>query len=207
MDAVLVRKTLISIARRRQRPGAGSSRQFLMTRTADMTWPDLSDVFRDVPWAVVGAVATRLYMPERMTKDLDVAVATDDLELAAQKMTSAGWVRGDALTIGGAAWTSPDGQQVDIIAGREPWWPAALRAAQTNRDGQGLPILPLPYLVLMKFQAGRVKDIADISRILGLASDEQLAATRKMFRANEPDGLEDLESLITLGHMELENPS
>jgi hypothetical protein len=29
-----------------------------------------------VPWAVIGAAATRLYMPERKTSDLDVLVSS-----------------------------------------------------------------------------------------------------------------------------------
>lgn len=55
MDTILARKTLIPIALRKQNPGAGSSREFLLTRTAHMIWPDLADVFGDLPWAVVGA--------------------------------------------------------------------------------------------------------------------------------------------------------
>ena len=205
MDATLARKTLISIAKRRQKPGAGSSREFLLTRTADMVWPDLSEVFGDLPWAVVGAVATRLYMPERMTKDVDVAVAASDTATAGEKMRAAGWVQEGQLTVGGTIWRSPDGVQVDVLGGRADWWPAALREAQTNRDAQGLPILPLPYLVLMKFQSGRTIDIGDITRILGQAGDEQLGKTRRLFQQFEPEGLEDLESLIVLGRLELDS--
>ena len=29
-------------------------------------WPDLTSVLIDIPWAVVGGVATRAYMPERV---------------------------------------------------------------------------------------------------------------------------------------------
>lgn len=172
-----------------------------------MIWPDLSEVFGDLPWAVVGAVATRLYMPERMTRDLDVVLATDDLAAASEKLATAGWTLGGPLTIGGATWTSPGGQPVDIIAGHEPWWPDALREARTNRDGQGLPILPLHYLVLMKFQAGRTVDLGDISRVLGLANEKQLQATRQLFRIYEADGLDDLESLIALGRLEMQPPA
>ena len=186
MDAALARKTLIRIAKRRQKPGAGSSREFLLTRTADMVWPDLSEIFGDLPWAVVGAVATRLYMPERMTKALDVAVAADDAPSARVKLQDAR--------------VAP----VKLIEGRASWWLQALQEAQTNRDAQGLPILPLPYLVLMKFQSGRTIDIGDITRILGQASDEQLDKTRRLFQQFESEGLEDLESLIVLGWLELE---
>lgn len=198
------RKTLIAIAQRRQQAGAGSSRAFLLARTVDMTWPDLSEILAGMPWAVVGAVATRLYMPERMTKDLDVVVASADGALAAAKLRAAGWQQVGALTIGGAAWRSPEGVAVDVLEGREVWWAEALREAQSNRDAQGLPILPLPYLALMKFGAGPVKDIADITRMLGQADELSLEATRRLFAQYEPEGLEDLESLIALGRLELQ---
>jgi hypothetical protein len=204
MDSTLVRKTLIDIARRRQKPGAGSSRAFLLARTTFMQWPDLTPVLGDLLWAVVGAVATRLYMPERMTRDLDVAIAFQDSALAHEKLRAAGWIQEGPLTIGGAKWTAPDGTAVDVLEGHASWWPQALTEAQSNRDAQGLPILPLPYLVLMKFQSGRVNDIADVTRMVGQANEPNLEMTRQLFTQHEPDGLEDLESLIVLGRLELE---
>ena len=59
------RKLLLGMALRRARPGAGSSDVFLRERTAIVSWPDLSEILAGLPWAVVGAVATRAYMPER----------------------------------------------------------------------------------------------------------------------------------------------
>ena len=56
----------------------------------------------------------------------------------------------------------------------------------------------------MKFRAGRTTDIGDITRMLGLADEQSLEATRLLFEQVEPDGLEDLESLIELGRWELE---
>lgn len=169
-----------------------------------MVWPDLSEILAKIPWAVVGAVATRLYMPERMTKDLDVAISATASQAVAARLRAAGWQQEGVLTIGGATWRSPEGVAVDVLAGREDWWAEALQAAQSNRDAQGLPILPLPYLVLMKFGAGRVNDIADITRMLGQAGDASLEATRRLFAQYEPEGLEDLESLIALGRLELQ---
>jgi len=202
--ATATRRLLIDIARRRQKPGAGSSRQFLLARTTEMTWPDLTDILDDVAWAVVGAVATRLYMPERMTKELDVAVAATNASAVVVKLQDAGWKQAGSLTVGGTHWIARDGTAIDVLEGHAAWWPEALATAQSNRDAQGLPILPLPYLVLMKFQAGRVNDLADITRMLGLAPDEALDATRRLFAQYEVEGLQDLESLITLGRLELE---
>jgi hypothetical protein len=95
---------------------------------------------------------------------------------------------------------------IDVVEVEAPWLERALAEAQHNRDMQGLPVLPLPYLVLMKFQAGRVQDLADVTRMLGQASPESLAAVRRLFRQYQPDGLEDVESLIVLGKMETQPP-
>ncbi len=56
----------------------------------------------------------------------------------------------------------------------------------------------------MKFQAGRVNDIADITRMLGQAGEPGLNAVRALFRQYESEGLEDLESLVVLGRLELD---
>ena len=91
---------------------------------------------------------------------------------------------------------------IDVIEGHEAWWANALAEAHSNRDAQGLPILPLRYLVLMKFQSGRVQDIADVTRMLGQADDKALDATRALFKHFASADIPDLESLITLGRLE-----
>jgi hypothetical protein len=196
------RRTLIEIAQRHQHPGAGSAPSFLARRTIEMAWTDLTPVLSPILWAVVGAAATRLYMPERTTKDLDIAILVQDAQRARQKLTQAGFKYQGELSIGGATWRAPDGQFIDVIEVREPWWTSALAQAQNNRDAQGLPVLLLPYLVLMKFQAGRVQDLADISRMLGQADAPSLDAVRELFRQYAPIDIPDPESLISLGKME-----
>lgn len=199
---LLTRQTLIRLAQRHQRAGTGSALSFLMERTTRMKWLDLTPVLAPIRWAVVGAVATRLYMPERLTQDLDAAICAQDATMARQKLRDAGFVLQGELSIGGATWRARDGQTIDVIEGREEWWRDAIDEAQTNRDAQGLPVLPLRYLVLMKFQAGRVQDIADVTRMLGLASAENLNRVRALFHQYAPDDVSDLESLMTLGKLE-----
>jgi hypothetical protein len=63
---------LLSIALRRQARGSGSTAAFLDRRTAWQAVPDVGDVLRDIPWAIVGGIALRAYMPERATDDLDI---------------------------------------------------------------------------------------------------------------------------------------
>ena len=201
-----IRRTLLAVARRRQRPGTGSTRQFLTTRTHSMQFPDLTPVLHPVPWAVVGAAATRMYMPERMTQDLDIVVQAADAAAVRQKLTAAGFRYAGELAIGGSSWTAPDGFSIDVLEHTEPWLAQAIAEAQQNRDAQGLPVLPLPSLVLMKFQAGRVQDVADITRMLAQAGEETLATVRRLCAALRPEDMADLESLMALGQLAMQPP-
>lgn len=203
---VRVRSTLLNIARRHQRPGGGSAPATLLERTAQVKFPDLTPILHPIPWAVIGAVATRLYMPERVTRDLDILVRTEDGEAVRRRLREAGFRYQCELVAGGSSWLSPDGLPVDVMERPEPLYAQGILEAQQNRDLQGLPVLPLPYLALMKFQSGRLQDIADVARMLGQASNEVLNATRGLFKKVLPGDIEDLESLIQLGQLELRPP-
>ncbi|MFL7808776.1 MAG: hypothetical protein AB8I80_09110 [Anaerolineae bacterium] len=170
---------------------------------ATKQWPDLSSALGDIPWAVIGGVATRAYMPERATQDLDILIAQADAEAAHARLRSAGFEPLGSLSIGGTAWRTPTGVLMDLVESQEPWVDEALENLQT--DAQGLPVPSLPYLVLIKVHASRTQDLADVSRMLGLASEEQRQETRQLFAKWLPDAQEDLESLIALGELELGN--
>ena len=195
------RKTLIDIAKRRQRPGSGSV-PWRGEGTPVLHWPDLRDTLDGVPWAVAGAVATRRYMPERSTRDLDVVVLTQDLSEVKRRFERAGFSFKAPLAIGGSSWETPDGIPIDVIEGREEWWPDALSEAAANRDSGGAPVLSLRYLVLMKVKSGRIQDSADVGRMIAGASAEQLDATRALVRRHAPDFLDDLGSMLALGKLE-----
>jgi hypothetical protein len=163
-------------------------------------------------------------MPERLTHDLDIVIDAADGPQARQKLMAAGFIYQGELSIGGSpreitdvssnnnlsrfisrgsSWRMPDGAWMDMLEGRNEWWANAIAQAQTNRDAQGLPTVPLPYLALMKFQAGRVQDIADVTRMLGQASAATLDAVRALFAEYAPEDVDDLECLIQLGQLEL----
>ena len=170
-----------------------------------MMWPDLTSILSPIRWAVIGAVATRLYMPERMTQDLDIVIRAVDGSQVRQKLAEAGFIYQGELSIGRSSWRSPNGELIDILEGDDTWWIEAITDAQANRDAQGLPIVPLPYLVLIKFQAGRVQDIADVTRMLGQTGEATLEAVRMLFAQHAPEDMQDLESLIELGQLELQS--
>jgi len=168
-----------------------------------MVFPDIAPALGPIEWAVTGAAAARLYMPERATRGLDVVIRAEDGPRARERLRLAGFSYLGELAIGGSTWRTPDGFPVDVVECREPWFAHALKEAQSNRDAQGLLVLPMPFLVLMKFRAGRVQDLADVTRMLGQASDEALASVRSLFAQWLPGGGEDLESLIELGRLEM----
>ena len=147
-------------------------------------------------------VATRHYMPERATLDLDVLIAAKDGPAARQRLAQTQYQYQQELTVGGSAWRSPDGIDVDVLESNDSLVAQALVEAQQNLDVQGLPILPLPYFVLMKLESGRVQDVADLARMLGQAEEDRLHEVRRVVQAHKPDPAGDLESLIQLGRME-----
>lgn len=203
--AAKTRRILIAMARKRCRPGAGSSPEFLRKRTSLMRFPVLTHTLSSVMWAAVGAAAIRLYMPERTTNDLDILVLADDATEARSRLAQAGAVYQGELSIGGSSWRLADGFALDVIEGSDAWVGEALVAAQSNTDAQQMPILPLKYLVLMKFQAGRVQDVADVTRMLGQASSDDLESVRAVFAQWLPDDHADLDSLIMLGQLEMQS--
>ncbi len=200
-----IRRILLDLAMKRQHPGTGSAREFLIKRTTNKLWPNLNLVLEPLNWAVVGAVATRLYMPERATLDFEIIIHAVDGKEARRKLSAAGFIYRGELSVGGSSWTTPEGESVDVLESKDKWLTQALEEAQTNKDAQGLPIMPLQYLALMKFRAGRVQDLADITRMLGQADDTTLDAVRTVFAEYHPSDIEDLESMITLGKLEMQS--
>jgi hypothetical protein len=99
----------------------------------------------------------------------------------------------------------PEGIEVDVLFGRQPWLREALR--NPNYDKAGYPVIRLPYLVLMKLTTQRVQDWADVSRMLGWASAAELEAVRAVIARYSPDDVEDLEALIYLGQQEQAVPA
>lgn len=195
------RRFMIDFCLRRIQPGTGSAPEFLQRRTAMNPWPDLRPVLKGIPWAIAGGVATRAYMPERGTKDLDILIRCQDDGKVRKRLQEAGFRHVSDLAVPGFLVQSPEGVDVDVILGNSSWLDEAL--AYPQQDAAGYPVLDLPYLVLMKMASSRIQDTADITRMLGLASDEELARVREAVARYTPEEAEDLESLIYLGQMEM----
>ena len=167
-------------------------------------WPDLRPILRGIDWVIVGGVATRAYMPERMTKDMDILVNENDGQAVVAKLEGAGYQIISRLAISGYAMRSPEGIEIDVIFGSHPWLKDML--VHLKSDPAGYPVIGLPYLILLKMAAQRAQDWADVSRMLGLASDIELDEVRAVVASYTPEDIEDLESLIFIGKKEQEVP-
>lgn len=203
-----VRKQLIAIALRRVRPGSGSSRAFLTARTARNPVVNIREILGNSEFVVVGGIATRLYMPERMTDDIDVLIRVADRATVHENLGRMGSslveeldLRSSTLGLGGSTWTLPDGESLDVIEGAGPWVESALRQP-TIEGATQLPIVALPYLVLLKLDASRAQDVADLSRMLGAAADSDYEKVLQVVDLYMPDAVEDVESLRALGKLE-----
>jgi hypothetical protein len=163
---------------------------------------DLRQLIRKTRFLLVGGLATRLYMPERTTLDTDILVLLEDQAAVAQELTAAACQRLGALAIGGSTWALPDGTTLGVVISDAPWAREAIaRPASTADD---IPVIALPYLVLMKLYAGRSQDIADITRMLGGADERVLAEVRAAVAQHMPDAASDVESMIVLGRLEFQ---
>ncbi len=167
-------------------------------------WPDLRPILKGLRWAIVGGVATRAYMPERVTKDMDVIVHPNDADEAWERFKEAKFTFITQLAVPGYLMRMPDGVDVDVIIGRYSWINEAL--ARAGQDPAGYPVIGLPYLVIMKTAASRGVDLGDLTRMLGLATEEQLAEVRQAFAKYAPEDSGDLETMIFLGKREMQFP-
>lgn len=198
------RKLMIDISLRKQKPGTGSSHEFMMRRTAMNPWPDLREILKGFDWVLIGGVATRAYMPERMTKDMDVLVRYDDGDEVIARLKNAGYKVISPLAVKGYLLHSPEGVELDVLYGRYKWLNEAL--ASPGYDPAGYPVIGLPYLIVLKLAANRGRDVGDMSTMLGWTDDVALAQIRKIVAKYSPEDVDDLESLIFMGQMERQIP-
>src|SRR5687767_8476568 len=129
-DRTVLRKSIIALALKRARPGSGSHPTFIRERTSSYRGMDLQRVILRAPFVVVGAVATRLYMPERATLDVDILIKSQDTAEVSADLEAAGAERIGDLAIGGSTWRLPDGTLLDVLESDAPWVQRALESPQ-----------------------------------------------------------------------------
>lgn len=169
------------------------------------SWPDLRQIIKDCPWVIVGGVATRAYMPERATRDMDILVRHSDGQRVLEFLKEAGYTLLSELAIPGFSLESPENVELDLLFGEQAWLEEAL--AQPEYDQAGYPVLSLPYLILMKMETGRGRDFGDVTTMLGWANEQQLDQVRDVVARYSAQDSNDLESLIFIGQQEQRPPN
>ena len=113
----------------------------------------------EVEWALAGGLAMYVYGSPRLTKDVDI-IASKDLSLKPDHR----------LGFGGSSYTLQVGKyavQVDWIVrndGYQKYYRAALK--QAVKMPNGLRVVTPEWLVILKLNAGRQKDLDDIIFLL-----------------------------------------
>lgn len=176
--------------------------EVLRSRTWNNPIAEITSFIKKTPFVIVGGVATRLYMVERRTQNLDILVLTEDAENVERELINVTAKKLGKLTFGGGRWELPDSSVLNVIESGDPW--ARYAVCSPNPDFTRYPIISLPYLVLMKLQASRGKDLADISRMLGGADNRTLQLTRAVIETYIDEASVDLENLIKAGKLEYE---
>jgi len=152
-----------------------------------------------VPYLVVGGIAASYYMPGRITSDIDILIHEADAARAMRELAAAGAGLHGALTIGGTSWTLDDGIGLDLLTSRVPW---ITRAFAAPRSWQGISLIDLPYLIVMKMATGRVRDEADVAGLLAHAPVEVVAEVRRVVAAEAPERAEDVDTYLFIGQAE-----
>ena len=131
----------------------------------DETLARVGQILRDaaVPFAVAGGFAVLEHGYERFTRDVDLLVYAADLSRAMEALRVAGF-RGRRTPIGARLRDERTRVDVDLIGTSFAGDERAL--ARSRRATRLLPVIPVEHLVLMKLEAGRSQDEADIVALL-----------------------------------------
>ncbi|HMO55756.1 MAG TPA: hypothetical protein PKA05_00395 [Roseiflexaceae bacterium] len=197
--------TFLRLALRRAARGTGSTPEFFERRTAVQALPALHQILGSIPWVLVGGIALRAYIPERMTLDVYILVHQRDEERVRAAFLAAGYRVTGLLSIGGLSVQSVQASEppIDVLTRADVWLDDAL--AELVHDSAGYPVLGRSFLILLKLQAGRTQDLADVQRLVAHTSAEERTAYLQLIRRESPELIEDLESLYTLADLEFGN--
>jgi hypothetical protein len=164
--------------------------------------PPLHQVLGATRWVLVGGLALRAYIPERMTLDIDILVHERDAQTVRIAFTNAGYQITGQLSIGGFSVQASDASlpPIDVLTREDSWLDAALSAPA--HDAAGYPVLARVYLILLKLQAGRTQDLADVQRLVAYTSAAERLEFKQVVQQESPELIEDLDALFTLADLE-----
>lgn len=147
----------------------------------------------NVFYAIIGGHAVTFHGRPRMTDDIDILVAPENLQDAARQLQLQ---QISPLRRGGSTGTTPAGVRIDVVCPNQPWVEPAIAHAISTEHG---PMVSGPYLVISKLWDSRgSQDETDVLGVLGRMRDDELNATRQLVARFLPNDVDDLESLISM---------
>lgn len=148
-----------------------------------------------VPHAIIGGHAVTFHGRPRMTDDVDVLVAPENLQNAIRQLQLQ---QVSPLRTGGYSGTTSAGLRIDLVCPNQPWVAPAIANPISTPHG---PMVSGPYLVISKLWDSRgSQDETDVLGVLGRMSDAELNVTRQLVARFLPNDVDDLESLIAMRH-------
>ncbi|WP_228024963.1 nucleotidyltransferase family protein [cf. Phormidesmis sp. LEGE 11477] len=151
-------------------------------------------------YVVVGGVASAHYQPARFTEDIDLMVLAEDATAVEHALQLAGWSQLGIISFGGSSWQSAEGELIDLLhAPEQSWVTAALDAPIKTLEG--LQIIDLPYLIILKLSATRAVDIGDIVSMLQHAAEDETVRIRQAVETHRSDLLEDFEQFNEIARL------
>ncbi len=137
-------------------------------------------LFGEIPVFVIGAFAVAAYAPMVYTSDVQYLLLPEHYDDAQRSLRVAGWTRlwtlqrtNAGLGLYGSGWATAQGEQIDVLISDLAWAREAFFVPPSHTV-YGVPVIPLVYLVLMKFDSPRLIDQADLARILGSQTVKQI---------------------------------
>ena len=194
------RHLLLRMSMKHARKGSGSILHLLNMEQPVLS-PILQQTLANLPYLLIDGLAVGYYMPIRFTQDADIVILSTQQDAVENHLFSCGYCFMGLLSVGGKSYQSPNGEILDVLVSNNIYITEAMK--QPNIVN-GIRVMPMPHLVLMKIMASRVQDLADATRMLGFANENDLQTTRQLVARFLPDAIEDLESMIWLGKLEME---
>ncbi len=151
-------------------------------------------------YVIVNGMASAHYQPARFTEDIALMVLAEDSITVEQALRGAGWTQLGVISFGGSSWQSASGELIDLLhAPEQPWVTAALNSP--IETSEGLPVIDLPYLLILKLSATRAVDISDIVGMLQQASDLEKQRIRQVIATHRNDLLEDFDQFSAISRL------
>jgi hypothetical protein len=151
-------------------------------------------------YVIVGGVAAAYYQPARFTEDIDLMLLAEVSTTVEQALSQAGWIQLGVISFGGSSWQSPNGELIDRLHAPEQSWVSAALDFPI-KSPEGLPVIDLPYLLILKLAATRAVDISDIVGMLQQANETEKQRIRQIIATHRRDLLEDFDQFEAIAQL------